>query len=91
MKRDANSELNDTNSANGKSNHHTGKICVFFGIANSFSATVSVIDTATNQVIESVPVAASPWDLAVGPDGTLYVACSGASQVVVLTADQLGG
>ena len=49
-----------------------------------------MIDTATTQVIASIPVAVGPWDLTVGPDGTLYVACSGSSLVVVLTTDDLG-
>ena len=52
-------------------------------VANSFSASVSVIDTAVNEVIETLPVAANPWDLTFGSDGTLYVASSGGSRLVV--------
>ena len=52
-------------------------------VVNSFSASVSVIDTALNEVIDTLSVAANPWDLTFGSDGTLYVACSGGSRLVV--------
>jgi len=40
----------------------------------SFDGTVSVVDTATNTVVTTVPVGASPLGIAVDPDGTrVYV------------------
>jgi YVTN family beta-propeller protein len=43
---------------------------------NYDASTVSVIDTATNQVVGApIPVGADPYSMAIGPDGrTLYVA-----------------
>ena len=44
-------------------------------VSNGKDATVSVIDTATNTVIATIPVGKRPWNMAITPDGTkLYVA-----------------
>jgi len=49
-------------------------------VANSTDGTVSVIDTATNTVVATVPVGASPQSVAVAPDGAFaYVANFGSS------------
>ena len=46
-------------------------------VANSGNGTVAVIDTASNMVITTVPVGASPFGIAVNPAGTrVYVANS---------------
>jgi DNA-binding beta-propeller fold protein YncE len=50
---------------------------------------VSVIDLASNEVVETLEVTAGPWDVEVGPDGTLYVACSSSSQVLVFAPEML--
>jgi YVTN family beta-propeller protein len=43
-------------------------------ITNSYSNTVSIIDTATNKVIDTVNVGSNPNGVAVSPDGTkVYV------------------
>ena len=38
-------------------------------VANSSSDTVSVIDTASDAVIKTIPVGSGPWGVAVGPGG----------------------
>jgi len=56
-------------------------------VTNSDGALVSVIDTATNTVIASIPspVGGQPLYAAVTPDGTkVYVANSGANTVSVI-------
>ena len=46
----------------------------FAYITNAVSNTVSVIDTATNNVTATVPVGIEPTGVAVSPDGTkVYV------------------
>jgi YVTN family beta-propeller protein len=48
----------------------------FAYIANSNSTTVSVIDTATDLVIATIPVGVQPQDVAVHPDGSrVYTYC----------------
>src|SRR4030095_8038725 len=42
----------------------------FAYISNNFNNTVSVIDTATNTVVATVPVGTQPYDVAVNPPGT---------------------
>ena len=43
-------------------------------VTDSNDDTVSVINTATNTVIATIPVGTSPGDVAVNPDGTrVYV------------------
>ena len=47
----------------------------FAYISNGASSTVSVVDTATNTVIATVPVGTGPGAVAVTPDGArVYVA-----------------
>ena len=61
-------------------------------ITNLVSANVSVIDTATNTVIATIPVGGlSPFGVAVTPDGRkVYVANSGSNNVFVIdTASNL--
>ena len=51
------------------------KAAPFAYITNNGSDTVSVIDTATNTVVDTVAVGANPFGVAVHPDGnTVYVA-----------------
>jgi YVTN family beta-propeller protein len=48
---------------------------------------VSVINTATNSVISTIPVGSSPESVAVRPDGTqLYVTSQGGTVSVIDTA-----
>src|SRR6516164_4308354 len=58
---------------------------------NLVSANVSVIDTATNTVIATIPVGSFPLGVAVTPDGRkVYVANSGSNNVFVIdTASNL--
>ena len=54
-------------------------------VANSGNNTVSVINTATNQVISTIGVGSSPQGLAISPDGTkVYVANGGSNTVSVI-------
>jgi YVTN family beta-propeller protein len=54
-------------------------------IANSGSASVSVIDTASDQVVATIPVGAAPWGVAVGPGGErVYVTNSNSNSVSVI-------
>jgi YVTN family beta-propeller protein len=63
-------------------------------ITNSGSNNVSVIDTATNTVIATIPVGSLPYGAAVAPDGsTVYVtnqgtppSCAGTAAVSVIAA-----
>ena len=57
-------------------------------VANYYDGTVSVIDTATNTVIETIPVGAAPRNLAVSPNGNrVYVANSNANTVSVIATN----
>jgi YVTN family beta-propeller protein len=57
----------------------------FAYVANSGSNTVSVIDTATNKVVATVPVGTNPAGVAVTPDGTkVYVANENDNTVSVI-------
>jgi YVTN family beta-propeller protein len=48
---------------------------------------VSVIDTATNRVIETIAVGQRPWNMAITPDGAkLYVANGRSGSVSVIDA-----
>ncbi len=42
----------------------------FAYVANQYSAAVSVIDTATNSVVATIPVGNDPVEVAITPDGT---------------------
>jgi YVTN family beta-propeller protein len=54
-------------------------------VSNSTSNTVSVVNTATNSVIATVPVGTGPQGLAVNPTGTrVYVVNAGAGSVSVI-------
>jgi YVTN family beta-propeller protein len=54
-------------------------------ISNGRGASVSVIDTATNQVIATIPVGQRPWNMAITPDGAkLYVANGRSGTVSVI-------
>ena len=53
-------------------------------VSNWSSRSVSVIDTAANRTVGTIPVGANPNDMALGPDGRLYVACSGDNTVHVI-------
>jgi len=67
--------------------HEGGKVYV----ANRDNDNVSVIDTATNTVIATIPVGSFPLGVAVTPDGRkVYVANSGSNNVFVIdTASNL--
>jgi YVTN family beta-propeller protein len=61
-------------------------------VVNQGDNTVSVIDTTTNQVTDTITVtvprdpsgsASRLWDVAVGPDGTVYVSASGGTISVI--------
>jgi YVTN family beta-propeller protein len=51
-------------------------------ITNNLSNTVSVIDTVGNNVIATIPVGASPWGVAVSPDGSRVYVTNQASRTV---------
>ncbi|MDB5475441.1 MAG: hypothetical protein JWP49_952 [Phenylobacterium sp.] len=53
-------------------------------VSNWSSRTVSVIDTAQNRTVGTIAVGANPNDMVLGPDGRLYVACSGDNAVYVI-------
>ncbi|WP_148588551.1 IPT/TIG domain-containing protein [Streptomyces sp. WAC01526] len=56
-------------------------------VANRGSNTVSVIDTATNTVIDTIATGAGPTDVAISPDGTrAYVASFSGSVSAIDTA-----
>jgi YVTN family beta-propeller protein len=47
-------------------------------VTNSFSNTVSVINTATNALVATISVGEAPWGVAVDPGGThVFVSNSG--------------
>jgi YVTN family beta-propeller protein len=55
-------------------------------VSNVSGNNVSVVNTANNTVVATIPVGASPNGVAVAPDGgLLYVACSGANTVNVIS------
>jgi YVTN family beta-propeller protein len=59
----------------------------FAYITNAGSDNVSVIDTATNAVVATIPVGVSPTGVAVSADGTrVYIANSGSDSVSVIDA-----
>jgi YVTN family beta-propeller protein len=54
-------------------------------VTNQGSATVSVIDLATNQKIQDIPVGGGPYGIALTPDGTrAYIANSASNTVSVI-------
>jgi uncharacterized repeat protein (TIGR01451 family)/uncharacterized repeat protein (TIGR02543 family) len=57
----------------------------FVYVTNQNSDTVSVIDTASNTVTDTIPVGAQPFGVAVTPDGAfVYVANNGSTTVSVI-------
>ena len=57
-------------------------------IGNSASDNISVIDTSTNMVIDTVNVGDGPTGICLHPDGTrLYVANAGSNDVYVIDTD----
>ena len=57
-------------------------ICTRLYVGNIGLGAVSVIDTATNTVVATVPVAGGPFDVAVHPDGARLYIANGASGTV---------
>lgn len=53
------------------------------------SRSVTVVDSKTGQRVRSMPVGLRPNDLALAPDGRLFVACSGDNTVHVIQTRQL--
>lgn len=53
-------------------------------VSNLSSASISVIDTATNQVIRSLHVGLNPNDMKLTSDGRLFVACSNDNTVYAI-------
>ncbi len=58
-------------------------------VSNWSSHSVSVIDTATNQVITTLQVGANPNDMALSDDGRLFVACSADNSVHIIDTKTL--
>lgn len=58
-------------------------------VSNWSSRSVSIIDTATNQVIATLQVGANPNDMALSADGRLFVACSADNSVHVIDTKTL--
>jgi YVTN family beta-propeller protein len=58
-------------------------------VSNGGDANVSVIDTASNQVVATIPVGQRPWNMALTPDGKkLYVANGRSNSVSVIDTAQ---
>jgi len=53
-------------------------------VSNWGSRTVSVVDTQTNRSVRDITVGLRPNDMAVAPDGRLFVACAGDNTVHVI-------
>jgi YVTN family beta-propeller protein len=53
-------------------------------VSNWSSRSVSVIDTASNRVVQTIAVGSNPNDMVLGADARLYVACSGDNTVHVI-------
>ena len=53
-------------------------------VSNWGSGTVSAVDTSNNQRVRDIPVGLRPNDMALAPDGRLFVACSGDNTVHVI-------
>jgi YVTN family beta-propeller protein len=59
----------------------------FAYVANSGSNTVSVIDTATNMIVATIPVGGTPRYVAITPDGAFaYVTSLSSTVSVIATA-----
>lgn len=55
-------------------------------VVNARDNTVSIIDTSTNQVVKTIPVATTPTSVVVSPDGSLVYVASAESMTVIDTA-----
>jgi YVTN family beta-propeller protein len=54
-------------------------------VSNGKDGSVSVIDTASNAVVTTIPVGKRPWNMAITPDGSkLYVANGRSNSVSVI-------
>ncbi len=53
-------------------------------VANTFSDTVSVIDTAENEVVDTISVGDEPWGVAVGGDGAYVFVTNSADDTVTV-------
>ena len=58
-------------------------------VTNWGSRSVSVIDTATHRRVQDVTVGVRPNDLALAPDGRVFVACAGDNTVHVIPTTKL--
>jgi YVTN family beta-propeller protein len=58
-------------------------------VTNWGSRSVSIIDTTTHRRVRDVTVGLRPNDLALAPDGRLFVACAGDNTVHVITTEKL--
>ena len=60
-------------------------------VSNWGSRSVSVVDTVKGRRIRSIPVGLRPNDMALSPDGRLFVACAGDNTVHVIETKALEG
>jgi YVTN family beta-propeller protein len=58
-------------------------------VSNWGGRSVSVVDTKTNRRLREIPVGIRPNDMALAPDGRLFVACSGDNTVHVIQTQSL--
>ncbi|MFN2643545.1 MAG: hypothetical protein ABR570_01010, partial [Burkholderiales bacterium] len=59
-------------------------------VSNGRDATVSIIESRTNEVLATVPVGRRPWNMALTGDGAkLYVANGRSNSVSVIDTRQL--
>ena len=58
-------------------------------VTNWGSRSVSIVDVAKHQRVRDITVGVRPNDLALAPDGRLFVACSGDNSVHVIQTGQL--
>ncbi|WP_371068346.1 YncE family protein, partial [Salmonella enterica] len=71
--------------ASAASNSVTPTIAPFAYVPNALNGNVSVIDTATNTVVATIPVGSNPQGAAVHPSGGLvYVVNAGSNSVSVI-------
>ncbi|MEI9933367.1 MAG: hypothetical protein WDM71_00575 [Ferruginibacter sp.] len=61
------------------------KLVPFLYIPNYGSNTVSVVNTATNKITDTIKVGSRPWGIAISPDGSkAYVVNSNDSDISVI-------
>jgi YVTN family beta-propeller protein len=58
-------------------------------VSNWGSRSVSVVDAQENRRVRNIPVGIRPNDMALAPDGRLFVACSGDNTVHVIQTQRL--